>query len=109
MAGPDVLRISKGLHQKEGADNDVMHLTMRLLIPGSSEEYLVKNTHLNGSFHFFIRLLSSTGQNDLGHSFQPIKLTYRTLASVESGNKGVLSIAIPNAEIVDRDLRTTKK
>lgn len=94
------LQVTKGLHQLEGPFQDLMHITMRLYIPGSRPGDLVPDTHFRGKFHLYAKILKP--QQD-GCRLLPTRLSYDTLGNaMDLGN--FLRVDITNVEPTMCDL-----
>jgi len=78
-----LLRVTKGLHQPEGPLGDLVHITMKLYIPGSRQGDLVPDTHFKGKFHLYTRILKPTSQAS-DFRLLPTELSYDTLGTATS-------------------------
>jgi len=91
-----VLLVNKGLHQPEGPLGDLLHMTMRLYIPGSRPGAMVPNTNFHGQFHLYTKLTNKGG-------LQPTSLSYRTVGSVFNTGKDFLKFDIVDADAISGD------
>jgi hypothetical protein len=103
--GAHVLRVTKGLHQPEGLFADLMHITMRLYIPGSRQGNLVPNTNYPNRFHLYALILDPA-PNRNGYRLQPVRLTYQTVGHAFNVNDDFIQTNILNAAAVSSDLVT---
>jgi hypothetical protein len=103
LGGSELLMVTKGLHQPEGALRDLMHLTMRLYIAGSRPGNLVPNTMFSSRFHLYIRILGPT-PNQPGHRLQPTRLSYQTTDYAYNVGDDFIHTDIPNGDALSSDL-----
>jgi hypothetical protein len=103
--GSHVLRITKGLHQPEGPLSDLMHITMRLYIPGSKQGDLVADTHFEGKFHLYTKILNPSSTTKV-YTLQPTRLSYQTFAHAFNVGPGFIPTDIPNADPITSDMAT---
>jgi hypothetical protein len=101
--GAHVLRVTKGLHQPEGPLADLMHITMRLYIPGSKQGDLVPNTNYPSKFHLYAKILNPAS-NKNGYRLQPTRLSYQTAGHAFNEGNDFIQTDIHNADALSSDL-----
>ena len=101
--GAHVLRVTKGLHQPEGPFADLMHITMRLYIPGSRQGNLVPNTNYPNPFHLYAKILDSASNRN-SYRLQPTRLSYQTAGHAFNVGKDFIRTDISNADALNSDL-----
>jgi hypothetical protein len=97
-----LLRVTKGLHQEEGPLRDLLHLTMRLYIPGSKQGDLVPDTHFAKKFHLYAKLLKPTSTQN-SYQIQPTRLSYQTV-----DHKGKLDEGAVDEDFLYENIPTTR-
>jgi hypothetical protein len=100
--GAHLLRVTKPLHQPEGPLGDLLHITMKLYIPGCGQGTLVPNTHFKGKFHLYAKVLNPTSHSQ---RIQPTQLTYQTVGHDFNRNgEGFLKADISNPGSISGNL-----
>jgi hypothetical protein len=107
VSGAGILRVTKALHQHEGYNDALVHLTMRLDIAGGNNEKNVTNSLFASKFHLYITIISSE-KSASGFRLQPTGLSYlplsRDIEKNATPEADYARVAIPDAGTVASEL-----